>query len=262
MKNRQKQFDNTDLSIDQAYESKLVHKDYIAHCHRWNFVIKYLERRTQEYDGDERYKHSNILDVGCGKDMHLYKILCTNKMGQTSSYTGIDINKLSLPEKFKNRKLPVYLIESDLCSITLQDLPTQPNIVTCFEVLEHVPFEYSKTMLTHMYNLSTQDASLIMSTPVYYEKYGMAKNHINEMTREQVINQLTAAGWHIHHNVGTFSTRQDLRSNLSDRHKQLYDELSEYYCGHVMATIFAPLYPEYSRNNLWVCRKYPTERLL
>ncbi len=253
MKNRQKQFDKTHLSIDTAYETGLVHKDYIAHCHRWNYVLKYLERRDSTYKGDERYKHSNVLDVGCGKDLQLYKILCTNKMGATPSYTGVDINPLELPTKFANRKLPVHLIQQDFCSI--KELPIKPNVVTSFEMLEHVPFDYSQQVLNHMYSLSTDDATLIMSTPVYYEKYGMAKNHMNEMTREEVMTQLDNAGWYIHNNVGTFSTRQDLRSNLTKEHRRLYDEFSEYYCGHVMATIFAPLYPEFSRNNLWVCKK-------
>ena len=250
-------FDRTHLSIDTAYESGLVHKDYIAHCHRWNYVIKFLERRAPEYNGDERYKHSHILDVGCGKDIPLYKVLCTNKMGATSSYTGVDINKLELPKKFTNRKLPVNLIEQDFCSIEV--LPNKPNVITSFEMLEHVPYEYSQKVLTHMYKMSTDDATLIISTPVYFEKYGMAKNHINEMTREQVIEQLTNAGWIIDKNLGTFSTRQDLRPFLSKEHRKLYDEMSEYYCGHMMATIFAPLYPEHSRNNLWVCKKERTQ---
>ena len=246
-------FDKTHLSIDTAYESGLVHKDYIAHCHRWNYVIKYLERRDQKYNGDERYKHSHILDVGCGKDLQLYKVLCTNKMGSTSSYTGVDINKLELPKKFANRKLPVTLMEIDFCSII--ELANRPNVIVSFEMLEHVPFEYSQAVLKHMHKLSTDDATLIVSTPVYYEKYGMAKNHINEMTREQMISQLSNANWSVEKNMGTFSTRQDLRPHLSDKHRELYDELSEYYCGHNMATIFAPLYPEHSRNNIWICKK-------
>ena len=231
------EFDRSHLSIDTAYETGLVHKDYIAHCHRWNYVVKFLERRVRDYDGDERYKHSHILDVGCGKDIPLYKVLCTNKMGSTSSYTGVDINEITIPKKFANRKLPITLIKQDVCSITKLD--NKPNVVVSFEMLEHVPFEYSQDVLTHLHTLSTDDAHLILSTPVFYEKYGMAKNHINEMTREQVQEQLTKAGWVVAKNIGTFSTRQDLRPYLSEHHKSLYDELSEYYCGHVMATIFA-----------------------
>lgn len=246
-------FDKTHLSIDTALETGLVHKDYIAHVHRWNYVVKYLESRDRKFNGDERFKHSVILDIGCGKDLPLYRVLCSNKMGNTPHYIGVDINKLELPKKFANRKLPVTLMgETDICSVELEE---KPNLVISFEMLEHVPYEYSQDTLKKAYELSTTDATLIISTPVYYEKYGMAKNHINEMTREQLMNQLAKAGWKINKNYGTFSTRQDLRPYLTDEHRKVYDEMSKYYCGHAMATIFAPLYPEHARNNIWECIK-------
>ena len=247
-------FDKSHLSIGNAHDTGVIHKDYIAHCHRWNYVIKYLERRDPKYNGDMRFKHTSILDIGCGKDLMLYKALCSNKFGNTLHYTGVDINKLELPTKFANRKLPITLMEeTDICSVT--EIANKPNLIVSFEMLEHVPFDYSQATLHKAYELSTDDAVLICSTPVYYEKYGMAANHINEMTREQLKEQLSSANWHIQDNFGTFSTRAELRGNLTPEHKALYDQLSEYYCGHVMATIFAPLYPEHSRNNLRVCRK-------
>lgn len=243
-------FDKSHLSIDTAYETGLVHKDYIAHCHRWNYVVKYLQ---QSECGAERYKSAIILDIGCGKDLPLYKVLCTNKFGNTPKYIGVDINKLSLPEKFANRKLLAELhSETDVCSLELND---KPNLIVSFEMLEHVPRDYSQDTLHKAYELSSDDATAIISTPVYYDKYGMAANHINEMTREELIDQIIEAGWKVVKNYGTFSTRKDLYPYLSEEHKKLYDELNEYYCSHVMSTIFAPLYPQYSRNNLWVLKK-------
>ena len=66
-------FDKSHLSIGNAHDTGVIHKDYIAHCHRWNYVIKYLERRDPKYNGDMRFKHTSILDIGCGKDLMLYK---------------------------------------------------------------------------------------------------------------------------------------------------------------------------------------------
>ena len=134
-------------------------------------------------------------------------------------------------------------------------LENKPNVITNFEVLEHVPQDYASKMLQHMYDISTHNAYLIMSTPVYYEKYGMAKNHINEMTRETTQKLLHDAGWNIKENFGTFSGKPELYDNMQPEHKRTWDALAKYYSIPVLSTILAPLYPEYSRNNLWVCTK-------
>lgn len=249
-------FDTTHLSVDRILRNGQVHRDYIAHCHRWSHVIHYLETRQKKYTrlATERYKTAKILDVGCGVDLPLYRVLCSNKFGSTLSYTGVDINKLELDRSrfSEKRKLqPVLLGETDIMSIK----ETDANVITSFEMLEHVPFEYAVATVNHLYSISPDDADFIVSTPVYDERVGMAKNHINEMTREVLSGMLTDAGWKIEKNFGTFASKRDLYPMLTDEHRRVYDELKKYYCHQQMATIFAPMYPEHSRNNLWVCRK-------
>jgi 2-polyprenyl-3-methyl-5-hydroxy-6-metoxy-1,4-benzoquinol methylase len=250
------QFDKTSLSISNALKTGLVHKDYIAHCHRWAHVVKYLEQRDQRYGGNERYKHSLILDIGCGHDLMLYKILASNKMANGAKYIGVDINKIENP--FANRKNPPTIFEeTDFLTV---ELDAQPNVLVSFEVVEHVPREFSLKILQHAYRLAADDAIFFLSTPVRDEKWGVAKNHQNEMTREELMDQINVSGWSVQENYGTFATRADLYGKLTPEHKEVFDKLSAYYCGHVMATIFAPLYPQHSRNNIWVLVKQKVER--
>jgi 2-polyprenyl-3-methyl-5-hydroxy-6-metoxy-1,4-benzoquinol methylase len=246
-------FDKTSLSIEQALKTGLVHKDYIAHCHRWAHVVKHLEQRDRRYNNDHRFEHAIILDIGCGKDLMLYKILASNRMANSGChYTGIDINKINNP--FEHRKNPP-MIFAETNFLDVQRLETPPTVIVCFEVVEHMPRDASLAILQHAYTLAANDAVFFLSTPVRNEKWGIAKNHMNEMTREELKEQIDASGWVVRENYGTFSNRADLYGKLTPEHKVVYDQLGSYYCGDVIATIFAPLYPEHARNNVWVLTK-------
>ena len=246
------QFDRTDLSIDTAYNTGVIHKDYIAHCLRWTYVCDWLAKTDRRYGEGPRYKNVRVFDAGCGKDLQLYKALCSNKMGAIPHYTGVDINKLEMPDKFARRKLPYTLLsETDMLSVPHIDA----ELITSFEVLEHVPFDYCVDAVKHLYNASNDNTTFIVSTPVYDPHIGMAANHINEMTREVFRDVLEEAGWVIKENYGTFASKKDYYNNMTKEHRDVFDELHKYYNSHYISTIFAPLYPQFSRNNLWVCEK-------
>ena len=260
VKRKNEEFDRTDLDIPKALERGMIHRDYVAHCFRWSYVKKFLSAgdKTWGYPVDNtghyyRKNNAHILDVGCGEDLMLYKTLNSTRM-IPQSYTGVDINKLITPKGFEGSRLkPTLLGETDFCSI--EHLDTQPNIVVSFEVLEHVPNEYAREMIKHMYKLSSDNAYMIISTPVLSEKYGMAKNHINEMTRAELKTFIENAGWNIEENFGTFAGQYDMFKFMTKEDQELYNRISKYYDSAVMSTIFAPLYPEHSRNNIWVCSK-------
>ena len=239
------QFDKTHLSIDKVEDSMFVHRDYIAHCMRWTYVQRHLIMGG-------KWRDHALLDVGCGKDLPLYKMLCSNKLSGVRYY-GVDINKLELPEKFANRKVAATLYgETDFCSLTPAE---EIDLVTSFEMLEHVPFEYAAATLKHMHTVTKPTGQIIISTPVFDPQVGMAKNHINEMTREQLMDLLSDAGWKVVKNFGTFASEKDYKPHMSEEDINVLNRLREYYDSHYLATIFAPLYPQHARNNLWVCEK-------
>ena len=231
------------LVTEEAEKGKAnIHRDYLAHVYRWQYVVKWLAK-------SKRYTTTNLLDVGCGYDIPLYRILAGNRRS-VAHYTGVDIGKIRKPQ-YKCSAPRTLLSYTPIH--TVEKGPY--NVVTNFEMLEHVPYDYAKQTVKHLYDISTDDATYIMSTPVFDEKVGMANNHINEMTRAQVKDILSEAGWNIVENYGTFASIRDYKDKLSESELELFNRLSPYYHSDVMATIFAPLYPEYSRNNIWICQK-------
>jgi 2-polyprenyl-3-methyl-5-hydroxy-6-metoxy-1,4-benzoquinol methylase len=157
---RGKSIDNTHLSIDQAEERGFIHRDYIAHCLRWTHVAKWM--------GNPKHrKDCKLLDIGCGKDVPLAKMLMTSRMASDGlDYIGIDYNKLEMPKAFENTKFKPTLIGN----VAFPDckLPHDKfDVITSFEVLEHVEPLHAYKMLEGIRDRLTDDGVAFLSTPVY-----------------------------------------------------------------------------------------------
>lgn len=246
-------FDQTDLSITDGLKDNgavRLHRDYIAHCFRWGFAARRCGRL--KLNGNKR----RILDFGCGKDVPLVDTIYESRLRDGfDSYVGVDLNTIKPRRNFliNNDKIDL-LSNTNILDVT-KDMIGEVNTVVSFEVLEHCPPETMKPILTHLLDLATDDAEFIYSTPVYSESRGMAKNHINEMTREHFKDLLETCGYNIIENYGTFASQSDYKQHLTPEHLKVFNELSRYHADAVLSNFFAPLYPKHSRNNLWVCRK-------
>jgi len=104
-------------------------------------------------------------------------------------------------------------------------------------------------------------ATLLLSTPVYNGRQ-MAANHIREVTIDEMRSELEAAGFEVVKRYGTFASKHDvvrgLREQYPDVAEQLiaiYEGTRELYDDNLLAAFLAPILPDYSRNNVWVCRK-------
>ena len=229
--------------VDQHAKGKIqIHRDFIAHCFRWQYIVKHLAK-------SKKYEDVHLLDVGCGYDTPLYLVLASNRRAP-KMYTGVDIGKIREP-KYHSSAPRNFLSHTKATEIKTDDY----DIITSFEMLEHVPVDYVEECLQHWYNLSPPHCELIVSTPVLDERVGMAKNHINEMSREQLMSLYAKTGWKVEKNYGTFASQKDYKKHLSESELELFEKLSEYHHVDVLSNFFAPLYPQYSRNNLWVCNK-------
>ena len=243
--------DRTHLSLDQAEERGFIHRDYIAHCFRWSHVVKFLMK-------GHTYKDAHIIDIGCGKDQPLPRLLYANKM-TGFDYTGIDANVMdfhpTIAKAHQNGKMRVAL--HDDCDASLlppDDLAWGLGTVgVCFEVLEHMQPFILRRMLMNWHNLFVDGAAIFVSTPVY--NGSAADNHINEMGRLTLGQLFEFHGFSIVGNWGTFASQSDLRTVMSAGDEAVMDRLGDYYDSNVLSTIMAPLYPEGSRNNLWMLRK-------
>lgn len=242
---RGKKVDKTFLSIDNAETRGFLHRDYIAHCFRWTHVVKYMGQSM-------RYKTSRVLDVGCGKEMPLAKLLHSSRMGP-AWYGAVDVSALTTPEQFRNASWKPHQIfsKTDVCDLTEKDLPAKPNVIVNFEVAEHIEPDHCRRMLAKFGELLEPEGRLFISTPCYDANVGAAANHVNEMTYEAFGAVLEDTGFRVQGHWGTFASQKDYKSELTPELQDLFDKFRGYYDSNMLATIFAPLFPHRSRNVLW-----------
>jgi 2-polyprenyl-3-methyl-5-hydroxy-6-metoxy-1,4-benzoquinol methylase len=252
MPNPNRTIDKTHLSIDQAEERGFIHRDYIAHCFRWSHVVKFLMQR-------HRFKSEIIMDVGCGKDLPLPRLMYANKMTDFA-YIGIDMNHLTMPEMLvtavKNRKADIQLLGGkDASKIKYEELEFEhPTVAVCFEVLEHVHPTICQALVRNVHALLADGGHAFFSTPIY--NGSAAANHINEMGRGVLTSLFESVGFNIEANYGTFASQSELIPIINENHMQnIWNALANYYDSNVLSTIFAPMFPHVSRNNLWHLRK-------
>ena len=264
MNARGKSIDKTFLSIDQAEDRGFIHRDYLAHCLRWTHVVKRLYER-------QCWKTSRILDVGCGRELPLAKLLYSSKL-IPEAYVGVDVGpindddfaklkgEMSIVTEIHEHQNFLELGQRDVGQVLDIDedkvpIHILPNIVVCFEVLEHVEPKMMIDMLEHMKCLTSPDARFFISTPCW-NRVDCAANHVNEMLYEALGSVFERHGFHVEHVYGTFASIKDyehliMQQKLSD----IFLKLREYYDTNFLSCIFAPLFPAQSRNALWELRK-------
>jgi hypothetical protein len=253
---RGKAIDNTHLSIDQAEERGFIHRDYIAHCLRWTHVAKHLQKV---------YKTARVLDIGCGVDMPLARLLYSSRL-IVEEYVGVDYNN---PGKFKmdmfhTGKMSVHaygnidagkhlVIDGEFLNVAGLAAHNLPNVISCFEVLEHVEPGHCRQISSVILDiLRLTNGRAFLSTPCWDPQVGAAANHVSEITYAAFGAMLEDLGFAIVGKWGTFASQKDYkRQFIAEYGEPIWDKLSTFYDSNYLATVFAPLYPEHSRNCLW-----------
>jgi hypothetical protein len=235
-----KTIDKTYLSIDMAERRGFLHRDYIAHCFRWSHVIKFLNEK-------KRYASAHIMDIACGKETPLLKTLYTSRL-IPQSYVGIDVGPINHPGDALTSKFPVMLYPN---YNILDILPTQGwTQIVMFEALEHMEPDMGREVLKHIQQFMTpKETMFFMSTPCFDGH--KAANHVYEWGYEELREQLTVLNFNIVNVYGTFASIKDYSGHFTSEQREIFDELREYYDSNVLSVIFAPMFPEYSRNCLW-----------
>lgn len=242
--------DKTYLSVDNAEERGFLHRDYIAHCFRWTHIVKYLNEK-------KRYITAEILDLGCGREYPLLKTLYTARM-LPRSYVGLDVGPInpllsSLESKSEGDHLISLYPTVTILDIPNYTLPIDPNLIVMFEVLEHVEKEDGIKILEIIRDLLKENKGCIffMSTPCY-DGNNKAGNHVYEWTYNELAEQLDDMGFSLIDVWGTFASIKDYKPLMSAAKLEVFNALRSYYDSNVLSTIFAPLYPNASRNCLWM----------
>lgn len=239
---RGKSVDTTYLSTQQAAERGFIHRDYIAHCLRWSHVIKWLSYR-------KRYQTAHILDVGCGKEAPLAGTIFTSRMTHTTgSYTGVDYGPIEPLVKFGAKFNAQFMPKTDFAKV---DYNGSFDLITSFEMLEHVEPLHSYKTLVNMQSVLNDGGTIFLSTPCYSVASGAADNHVNEMSVAGLHHLIRLAGLEVKQGWGTFASQTDYKKLLTPGQQEVWDKLVEYYDSNMLACFMAPMFPYNSRNAIW-----------
>lgn len=273
---RGKSIDNTHLSIDTAENRILIHRDYVSHCIRWSHVCKFLLQKHQ-------YKQARVLDIGCGVDIPMARMMLSNRIAPLE-YVGVDYNhsrKFKL-EMFENTRFqPVVFGSVDFADEShvwfdeakdgqtcvnikgdnAEDYYAIPNVVTCFEVVEHIEPEHVVRLLKRVKYMLDKATEWSGFTPVFFMSTpnwnvtDTADNHVNEMKNEALGWLLEELGFSIVDQFGTFASKRDYAHLLANRYGQdvhrVFTRLNDYFDSNLASILFAPLFPREARNCFW-----------
>ena len=239
-------YNKTQLHPEKEFERHIFHRDQFAHYLRWTYVLKIADRKM------------NILDIGCG-NANLLELLYRNKY-MPNFYYGIDVRKQVI-EQNKEKWKDLSFARFEVIDIVQDRIKSNSHfdIITCFEVLEHIGKDNIDKTLKNIHDSATKDSIILFSSPCYDEKVGAANNHIiegkvGEMTFNEMESKLLVNNFIIERVFGTFASIKDYKDKLNDWQKTMFALLSEYYSSDLVSVIMAPMFPKQSRNCLWRCK--------
>lgn len=244
-------YNKTQLTPQQEFERHIYHRDQFAHYLRWTHILK-VARIGQ-----------TILDFGCGSG-EMLELFYRNKF-RPKQYLGLDIRKQTIDEnneKFGKLDFAEFR-QADLCSEI--DLGQTFDIITCFEVMEHIGHDNADVFLDNIAFHCNENTRVYLSTPNYDPNVGAAGNHtlkhddgtveIGEWDHFELQKKLSEY-FDIEAKYGTFASIKDYKEEIAeDWRKVAFDALSDYYDTNMLSVIMAPLIkPEHARNCLWVLK--------
>lgn len=252
---REKTRDDREYDTTQLHESghgKSLHRDYSAHFFRWSFARRFIGPKDK------------VLEIGCGEDKPLSKILTGGAAAHVDHYTGVDLNKLkpsgsqrlTFHGEFNFVDRYKELIKGGLFDVLVH-----------YEVIEHMNVANGAKMLKACHACLKPGGVMLMSTPCY-DGVRHAANHIHEYTVPELQKATEKAGFKIEQRFGTFMDIKHIGKIAPKSPDAKWDDeeirkaasmlkhyLSQYFDNDAISNIFGPLYPDNARNNLWVCRK-------
>ena len=242
-------YNTTQLTPQDAFERHIYHRDQFAHYLRWSHVLKNAKIGQ------------TILDFGCGSG-EILELFYRNKY-RPKKYLGLEIREKQVEENNKKfGKLDFAEFKHvDLCQPEL-DLGQTFDIITCFEVMEHIGHKNADVFLDNIAYHCDENTTVYLSTPNYDPQVGAAENHmlgkdgteVGEWDHFELQNKLSEF-FTIEKKYGTFASIKDYKEDLTGWRKEAFEELRKYYDTNLLSNMMAPMIPaEHARNCLWVLK--------
>jgi len=270
MKHRESKRDKEDFDTSSLHEKMhggSLHRDYSAHFFRWSFARRFIKPTD------------HVLEVGCGDERPLWRMLFHQPMPLAATYTGVDLNPLNTGMGVKHVRSQL-IGEFDFTKSYRKMPLMEPvekqggfDVAVNFEVIEHMKVEHGRKMLRGILHHLRPGGVMLLSTPCYDGKRHAA-NHIHEYTVPELRKAIEKAGFVVEKRYGTFMdvrglSARNIKKYLAEHEAEgwpssperaemirtMVEELSGYFDNAAVSNIFAPLFPDAARNNLWVCRK-------
>lgn len=257
MQRREKKRDDRDYDTTQlkmAGHGRTLSRDYSAHFFRWSFARRFIKATD------------HVLEIGCGEDKPLSKILTGVAAAHVASYVGCDINKL----KPSDSQRLTFLGEFNAVERWKELKKLRPkgfDVIVHLEVIEHMKVTHGAKLLKVCHDLLRPGGIMLMSTPCYDGKRHAA-NHIHEYTVPELKKATEKAGFVVERRFGTFMDIKHIGKIAPQSPDGMWDDseiknaviilrhyLENYFDSDAISNIFGPLYPDHARNNLWICRR-------
>jgi DNA (cytosine-5)-methyltransferase 1 len=228
-------FDRSSLRANS--HGQWIHRDYGAHFFRWSFAGRFITNETE------------VLDVGMGPDVAFVGVLTMPRNQVPRRYVGVDLNRA--PRKAPSRQWAELKWEFNFLERHAE--LGQFDLVTSLEVIEHMYKPDGVRLLAGMAKCLKPNGKLLLSTPVFNGK--AAANHLHEWQVPELQAEIEAQGLVVEARYGAFASANELKRSADPAHLELVRRLSAFHSGEVLACFLAPLYPDASRNNVWVLRR-------
>ena len=234
-----RRFDQSELTVRQ--HGRYAHRDYMAHFFRWCQVKSAVTPASQ------------VLDVGCGTEQPLTKVLTQLQGHVPKLYVGVDLNPITRPDGHTWARTHAEFNFIERWEELEKAYGAVFTVATCFEVIEHMARPDGEDLLFGIHALLAGGGVLYLSTPVFSGRAAAA--HIHEYTVAELTEMILAAGFEVVQRAGTFADVNRLKPVLSDAERTLWDAWKHRLGNEGLSVVFATLHPDESKNNLWILRK-------
>jgi hypothetical protein len=233
----EREFDTTQLHENN--HGQMVHRDYAAHFFRW-VTLKEAVRGHQDL----------VLDIGCGQDLPVVKVLHANSNNVPKHYYGVDLNKIKPCGIWWVTVLDEFNFIERWEELRDKGPFTK---VCCFEVVEHMAPPNALKLLKAARELMADDADFFLSTPVF-DGFA-AVNHIFEHGIDDLHGMIELANLKVVNRWGTFGNVKQLEPALTEEERILWHRWKPRLGNEGLSVVFATDHPDQSRNNLWLLRR-------